>query len=51
MGRRSMDKGTRRSGGDGWTDAAKGGVELVGVREESAEDGVRWGQMIGCRRH
>lgn len=33
------------------TDAVKEGVKLVGVREESAEGGVRWGRMIGRRHH
>lgn len=29
-------------------DGAEEDEKLVGVREEDAEDGVRWSQMIGC---
>ena len=29
-------------------DVVKDNMKLVGVREEDAEDKVRWRQMIGC---
>ena len=29
-------------------DVVKEGMKLAGVREEDAEDRVRWGQMIRC---
>lgn len=29
-------------------DVAEEDEKMVGVREEDAEDGVRWSQMIGC---
>ena len=29
-------------------DGVKEDMKLVGVREEEAEDRVRWGQMIRC---
>ncbi|KAF7645989.1 hypothetical protein LDENG_00195280 [Lucifuga dentata] len=42
-GKRSRGRPKRR-----FMDVAKEDMKLVGVREEEAEDRVRWRQMIRC---
>lgn len=45
---RLTDSDSRTSGGSSnrFTDVAEEETELVGVREEGAEDGFRWREMI-----